>query len=823
MTGLALAPLLQGSVNPELQTVISALFGLNLLLLAFNVGEADRPVVPAWVCWSLVFILLIPLVPLPAACVKALSPARYDLELAFPIEAPRGWVSLAVSPADSIQRCWEIGMMIAAAVLARHAGHHGSLTRGVALAVTLALVVLAASDVYYRATGQERLLGIWETTWGKGAGTFANRNHFANWLVVGGIFVFGWWLRCAQPLHGARPAGRSGVHRHPRIAWVLAAILGFALVMAVLSASRGASIGLIAGGGVWLALVVHRSRNKRRRWMLGLLALAGIAVLVWAGDLLLDRLSQARLDLTSRYPRMDIWRQTFVLAMQFPVTGVGVGGFLKAYGYFKKDLGGTTVWHAENDWVQTLLELGVPGTLLVIAGLGFVFRAAWRHAWVGRCQEPELIFGALAGLIAFGVHACVEFVVQIPGTALLAAACFGLVLGGCDQAERPAVPLPPARSRVVLNLILGLALLAAALTQGMAWKHWSQASRTQAPMEPAARLARVQESLAWWPFASNRYLALTRLGAEVVRKETPDTRLASADALRHQLNSGIRLDPMNWELRLERAWLDLSFFRATPRPRTTLTQAVRINPLQPSIPLQFAEALLKRDPEWALDLLEAVDRSKPANLQRVLALAIRLPEGSAACLNLTPDFAGSLAVLADFALNNGARPLALAALNKLEGRMESLALARLYLRADAPDQVLALLPEPILHPPERLVAGHAHFLASRYAEAIRLAESVWQSSRFRNEIELAPPVKGSIEALRAALEDAPKDPKVAADFAEKLAEASRPDAAALRGLVERFPGNLRIRWLHFHGERLLQRQREAAAAALALATLTLGR
>ena len=120
MLGLALAPLLHGSVNPDLQTVISGLFGLSLLLLSFQLGEGQRPVVPGLLMVAIALVLMLPLVPVPAALLRVISPERWALEAAFPVVKPRGWIPLAVSVSDTVQRLWEIGLMVAVFCLARH-------------------------------------------------------------------------------------------------------------------------------------------------------------------------------------------------------------------------------------------------------------------------------------------------------------------------------------------------------------------------------------------------------------------------------------------------------------------------------------------------------------------------------------------------------------------------------------------------------------------------------------------------------------------------------------------------------------------------------
>lgn len=817
LAGLVLAPLLHGAVNPELLAVVSALFGGSLLLLCFSLGGSERRLMPAALGYLLVLLLCLPLIPLPAAVMVWLSPERWSLEQRFPIETPRAWLAWTVSPADTVQRLWELGCLGAVFVLARGAGRDRRATRSLAWAVLIGVLLTAVADLVFRAQGRRWPAGFWENTWGQGAGTFANRNHFAGWLYVGTLFLLGWWLRAVSPLHRARtgevvqPAGRR------ESAVLIAAIMLLAVVMAVLSASRAALGAFAVGLMIWGALLWRRSHQRRLplAFLAGLLVTVGLVTIV--GEPLLDRLAQTKADLGGSYPKLQIWRQAWALFGRFALCGVGPGGFLKAFGPYKTAGGSTTVYHAENDWLQAWVEHGWVGGLLGCLAVFCVLKALAAFVVRERCDEPELAFGAAAALGAFAVHACFEFVFQIPANAILAAALLGWVVGLRDRNEVTTAPPPPGRGRILANLAGGLMLLAAALAQTWAWQHWVEANRRGEFRSTAERVAQVEQSLQAWPWAPSRHLGLARLLMQTHAAAPPETRAALGERIRAGLNQALRLDPLHWELRLERAWLDLALDPSAARTHRTVLEAIRVNPRQRQIPLQFAEVVAARDPGWAREILQGVDATDPATRSRLLNVAIQLPESMELCLALAAGQVSALQALAELALERRRPELAAAAAEQLHGKVAMEEEADIYMRAGQPLRVLELLPEASSSPRARCLLGRAHLRLGRPAEAMRLAESVWQASARRAEVERAVMPRQTLAELRLAHLSRPQDVQVVRELAERLADASPPDIAALRDLAGRFPQECHVRWLVFQAEKIAQQQRAAATTALELA------
>ncbi len=816
LLSLILAPLLFGSVTAEGQIVVGILLGGSLLLCAGQPGGWSRPLTkPLWL-WMAGGLLLLPLLPLPVAWMNWLDPARSELARSFPVEPGflPSWIPLSVSLAKTIQRLWELGLVLACFSLARQAVHYAPAPRLLALGIASAVCLLAASDVWYRLDGRRSVLGLWEITWGKGAGTFANRNHFANWVYVGLLFSAGWVMRGLSPLFSPRSGGQAAPNSLQDTLFLLV-VLPLGLITAVASGSRAGLLALLAGLAVWLLLLKKRTRSRTRWGAIGLVAILALALAVGAGELVIDRLMEAKLG-WPQFSKIDIWRQSLALFCRFVLFGTGWGTFATAFNHYKSGGGDSTVLHAENDYIQLLVETGLVGALVLGLVLSRVLRAALQFAWREALAEPELVFGAVAGLAAFALQAVFEFVFQITATALLAAALLGFIIGSRDQAHRPAViPLPSGR-RLLLNYFTAVALLAAAGLQGAAWFHWQKA---KAEKFSAAKAQHLVRSLQLWPWAVNRQISLTRAHVQVLSTQLPQDQLRLAQDFRQQLNRTLARDPYNWELRLERAWFDLAFATNSALAQAEALEVVKLNPRQPEIPLRFAAYFAERNPDRALDFLRWVDLASPASIRRTLLLAWRISGDSAALWSLVPNTPSGLRILGDMAFERGLFPLAVQAYQRLPRHGDRAPLAEKFLHAKRPDLALALLPDAPATFDEKRLKAKAHWQMGHLMEAIRSAQSAWQSRGFAKPTIAGNTALSDLESIRREWEKVPNNAGRAASLAERICREPPlgRDLALLWQLSERFPNELRLRWLVFQTEFDLGHLEAAAQIAVELA------
>ena len=118
--------------------------------------------------------------------------------------------------------------------------------------------------------------------------------------------------------------------------------------------------------------------------------------------------------------RRSLYHSGLVLFRDFPLFGVGLGGFKGAFPAYQEPSIGGLVDHVHSDWLEFLLEIGLPGFLFFAAGL-ILFLGRSVRLWFA-CPSGEmrcLFGGVLAAVLACLLHASIDFTMHIPANATL--------------------------------------------------------------------------------------------------------------------------------------------------------------------------------------------------------------------------------------------------------------------------------------------------------------------------------------------------------------------------------------------------------------------
>ena len=279
-----------------------------------------------------------------------------------------------------------------------------------ALSVGLGAAQLAggpqAAAYFYAITNRDMTVGF-----------FANSNHLASLLLVSLPFL------AALVRNAARRSGpsRSAVHF---------AASGFALVAVVGLFANGslAGYGLVLPVLLASGLILVPARVSRRLAPLVLvLAVAGGAALVLPSEELWPGLGEA--STFAPGGRAVMWETTWRALRDFMPLGSGLGSFPETYHLYENPvlIEAAMVNHAHNDYLEVLLELGVPGGLLILTFLAWWGRRAVQ-VWRSGSTTP-FAWAAMVSTATLMAHSIVDYPLRTAGLASVFIACCVIMAG----------------------------------------------------------------------------------------------------------------------------------------------------------------------------------------------------------------------------------------------------------------------------------------------------------------------------------------------------------------------------------------------------------
>lgn len=293
---------------------------------------------------------------------------------------------------------------------------------------------------------------------GRGTGTYVNPNHLAGFLEM--ILP----LAIAYTLVG-------------RVKPVLRILLGYCMLVIGLgicvSLSRGGWLASsLAFVGFFFVLLFHRGyRLVAAITLVSLLVLGGFVVPKFA--VVQERAKRTMSEAaTKEFSRYLLWLPTIKLWEQEKVIGIGPGHYDYRFRSVRPQEVQLRPDRAHNDYLNTLVDWGLVGFVLVSTALGLMawgIRRTWRYV---RGSAPDLgsrgsnrfafVLGATFGLFALMIHSLVDFNMQIPANAILAVTLMALLSTHIRfSTERFWFNAPPlVRVLVTIVLLAGLTVLA---------------------------------------------------------------------------------------------------------------------------------------------------------------------------------------------------------------------------------------------------------------------------------------------------------------------------------------------------------------------------
>ena len=438
---LALAPLPLGANRDWAWAPILIALGVIAILCALGLGgrhgfavepEERWPLAALLVCFlAFAFVGLLQTSTLGPATGSTPFYARAQALLG---QAHAVVPTLAVDQTrDALLRCLAcVLVFVIARALFREAGRARLLLHALLLSAVLVVIYALAQQVstggcYVGAllkkqgdyTGDRCLM----------SGTFANSNSFGCFVGMAFAAAVAMVLQERRRQRAFETDDEDGGTRLlRRLSGVTPVLLALALLFLgaqLFSSSRAAfaATAVVTVGLLYLSMRGRwRSAAHVRRTMIAA-AVIGAVMLAVAGGAMLRKVSL--LGDGAQFNRTAIWRTSLIAAQDSPWLGWGLGTYADIYAAYQPDQIRLTNDKAHSTPLELYVETGVlgtvPGLLMVLIPWGVCLVGAWR-----RRRHRYLMVAAVAVPGIAVLHSTVDFSLQIPAIAFLAAAFLGM-------------------------------------------------------------------------------------------------------------------------------------------------------------------------------------------------------------------------------------------------------------------------------------------------------------------------------------------------------------------------------------------------------------
>lgn len=380
-------------------------------------------------------VVLFQLVPLPPALWTALPGREHVAEGFALVGRDLPWLTVSLAPRRTIAAA--LWLLPAAAVLVAML-RTGARPPAIAWAMVAVVVLSVLIGAMQLAEGEgSRWYFYAITNPGVTVGFFANANHLATLLVSTVPFLAALWL-------SARSRRRE-TQKSAGLFVMVAGLFGLVLIGLVINGS-------LAGLGLMLPVIAATLTMALRRsvplWSIALIALLtiGSVAAIFSGRFDNNLIHpDEQTNVISRYTSFTVSAEA--AKDHFPF-GSGIGTFRPVYQLYEdpERVTNTFVNHVHSDWIELVLETGLPGLALLVLFLIWWVRRALA---IWRADEPD--YFARAATIASAAmlaHSLVDYPLRTAAMGAVFAACLAMMAGGRSgtasrtarkwQAKRPA-------------------------------------------------------------------------------------------------------------------------------------------------------------------------------------------------------------------------------------------------------------------------------------------------------------------------------------------------------------------------------------------------
>jgi O-antigen ligase len=249
--------------------------------------------------------------------------------------------------------------------------------------------------------------------------------------------------------------------------------------------------------------------------------------------------------------RIVSWKSALHEFQDAPLAGTGAGTF-ETWWLAHRPVN-QQIRDAHSLYLETLGELGIIGLVLLVGTLLVPLVGAWR-----RRREPLVPF-ALAGFLAWVVHAAVDWDWEIAAVTLAALACATVCLQGLGRREWHLGVAGRTVIATAAGAVAVFALVAAVGNQALASSSDALANQNYAKADAEARRA-----ARWAPWSADPWIVRGQLDS--LNQDPRAAQLSFRTAISH--------DPRNYL-----AWYGLAAVERGAARKQAVAEVVRLNPL----------------------------------------------------------------------------------------------------------------------------------------------------------------------------------------------------------------------------------------------------
>jgi O-antigen ligase len=410
---LCIVALTGGGSRPDILS-LAILRPASFLILGtclfFVTADQLRPLkAPLILLAALAAWLCIQLIPLPPAIWQSLPGRQLYADIGAEIGMRDVWRPISLAPAKTLNSLLSLGVPAASILL--FAIQPQDLRKNIPLYLIAIAVLSAILGAAQMLTKLDLLFLYRITNLGQPVGLFANQNHQSVFLASVLFLIIGL-------LGTLDSAAKNLVYK--RLMLIVAAVL--VLIISVLAGSRfGFLVAALAILSVYYLLQMHSKVMASRQGKLRLvISIAAVFLMIGIfyffvvrNSVAFDQILGTSIENELRY---NLLPALLEMAGHFIVFGIGFGAFYKVYPQWETvpNLSTNYLNNAHNDWLQLVIEGGIPACLIAVGLLVWIGARCVRLLRAGDSSAIRTAAPLVLVLMSFAGASAVDYPLRVP-------------------------------------------------------------------------------------------------------------------------------------------------------------------------------------------------------------------------------------------------------------------------------------------------------------------------------------------------------------------------------------------------------------------------